>query len=123
MKRIILPFALSVVFLSCSRGNEDVDITEGLVIKPKETPILLTKMTNKIDNITTQTDYVYDGDRIVSTTSLAQTGDKLTNTFIYQGDFIVKQVFKIPTTTDYFTYNYSPNGKLIFSTSVEKTII
>lgn len=110
MKKMILPFVLGVMMISCSRDNDNTEISPN-PINSAETPVLVTGINvdgedddirtsikyngNKIQEWTVtnsagiQTDrmvFQYEGDLIKSIENTEADGDKVTWTFTYKGD-------------------------------------
>lgn len=70
MKKLILPFVLGAMMVSCSRDNDDAGLTPNPnnPTTPAETPVLLTKVVNtEEDGSIETTHFEYDGDKLVKT--------------------------------------------------------
>lgn len=68
MKKLILPFVLGAMMVSCSRDNDDAGLTPNPnnPTTPAETPVLLTKVVNtEEDGSIETTHFEYDGDKLV----------------------------------------------------------
>lgn len=67
MKKLILPFVLGAMLVSCSRDNDDVATTPNPEnpTTATETPVLLTKLVNVEENGDVEiTNFEYDGDKL-----------------------------------------------------------
>lgn len=92
MKKLILPFVLGAMMVSCSRDNDDAELTQNpnQPNTPAETPVLLTKVVNTEENGHIEiTQFEYDGDKLVKMSSGYEAGTWSTENIItYTGDLI-----------------------------------
>lgn len=140
MKKLILPFVLGAMLISCSRDNDDVATTPNPEnpTTATETPVLLTKLVNVEENGDVEiTNFEYDGDKLTKIyggytgggwsheSVITYTGDLITSikgkdtggeeetTLTYDEQKRLKQVVNIdkePTRITTITRNYTHNA-------------
>lgn len=92
MKKLILPFVLGAMLISCSRDNDDVAATPNPEnpTTATETPVLLTKLVNvEEDGSIETTHFEYDGDKLTKIYGGYESGSWSHESVItYTGDLI-----------------------------------
>lgn len=92
MKKLILPFVLGAMMVSCSRDNDDAGLTPNPnnPTTPAETPVLLTKVVNTEENGDVETlNYEYNGDKLARIYGSYENGvSPYEAIYTYRGDLI-----------------------------------
>ncbi len=115
MKKIILPLAIGLALVSCSRDNDTPKTPQPPAVTPNQQPVLLSKMHSSIEGSTI---FTYEGDKIKSMKYVDKDDPTDTSTvfYTYTGDKITSIT---DTSGDVTHYEYNPDGTLAKSTYIE----
>lgn len=125
MKKLILPFVLGAMMVSCSRDNDDAGLTPNPnnPTTPAETPVLLTKVVNTEENGDVETtQFEYDGDKVTKISISARNGTEAYEAvYTYTGDLItfIKQKEGDGETSE-TTIAYDDQKRLKTSTKISR---
>lgn len=102
MKKItILVVVFVLILMSCSKDNQQDSSTSNASVLPKKS---ITTESDGVSNITTTTNFIYDGNKIVQVNGLEKT------IYTYTGDLITKEEHYTGTVlTDFKVYEYENN--------------
>lgn len=125
MKKLILPFVLGAMMVSCSRDNDDAGLTPNPnnPTTPAETPVLLTKIVDTDENGDVETtQFEYDGDKLTKMSISERNGTEAYEAvYTYTGDLItfIKQKEGDGETSE-TTLAYDDQKRLKTSTEISR---